>query len=202
MKNILSCLYHAMVRTINHDGIEHAGYMSFMILLKFIIYLLDTPCMQESAPPAFLQQFTLDFTECIPHSINDESFLILETLFRLIRHSLTPAILDSCFLCLVNQFTIKVQVQKTCKQNLIDTLIETGDSSLIQHFLQFCLEQEKVLLGIEKKRAPEQGKEKSARLQQQQEKLELILDLVSKNKHSLVQELFVEREEHLSRLTL
>ena len=43
MKNILSCLYYALVRTIKHDGIEHAGYMSFMILLSifpFIVFLL------------------------------------------------------------------------------------------------------------------------------------------------------------------
>lgn len=42
--NILSCLYYAIVRTVKHDGIEHAGYMSFMILLSifpFTVFLFS-----------------------------------------------------------------------------------------------------------------------------------------------------------------
>lgn len=43
MKKIFICLYEAAINTINHDGVEHAGYMSFMILLSifpFIIFFL------------------------------------------------------------------------------------------------------------------------------------------------------------------
>lgn len=43
MKHTLSCLYKAIVKTIDHDGVEHAGYMSFMVILSifpFFVFLL------------------------------------------------------------------------------------------------------------------------------------------------------------------
>jgi membrane protein len=43
MKKIILCLYKAAIKTIDHDGVEHSGYMSFMILLSvfpFLIFLL------------------------------------------------------------------------------------------------------------------------------------------------------------------
>ncbi|MCC8372419.1 MAG: YihY/virulence factor BrkB family protein [Rickettsia endosymbiont of Pseudomimeciton antennatum] len=43
MKRIIRCLYQAILKTIEHDGIEHSGYMSFMILLAifpFLVFLL------------------------------------------------------------------------------------------------------------------------------------------------------------------
>jgi membrane protein len=43
MSNIIKALYEAIFRTIEQDGIEHAGYMSFMILFSlfpFIIFFL------------------------------------------------------------------------------------------------------------------------------------------------------------------
>ncbi|MCC8417017.1 MAG: YihY/virulence factor BrkB family protein [Rickettsia endosymbiont of Bryobia graminum] len=43
MKKIIKCLYKAAIRMVNHDGIEHSGYMSFMILLSifpFLVFLL------------------------------------------------------------------------------------------------------------------------------------------------------------------
>lgn len=43
MKKTLMCFWDALVRTINQDGVEHAGYMSFMVLLSifpFIVFFL------------------------------------------------------------------------------------------------------------------------------------------------------------------
>src|SRR5262249_27292507 len=40
MKRITRCLYRAAVRMIEHDGVEHAGYMSFMILLSIFPFLI------------------------------------------------------------------------------------------------------------------------------------------------------------------
>lgn len=43
MKKLLRCLYQAAFKTIEHDGVEHSGYMSFMVLLSifpFLVFLL------------------------------------------------------------------------------------------------------------------------------------------------------------------
>ncbi|WP_375327371.1 YihY/virulence factor BrkB family protein [Candidatus Tisiphia endosymbiont of Nemotelus uliginosus] len=43
MYKIIKCLYQAAFRTIEHDGVEHSGYMSFMVLLSifpFLVFLL------------------------------------------------------------------------------------------------------------------------------------------------------------------
>jgi membrane protein len=43
MKKIIVNLYKSVIRMINHDGIEHSGYMSFMVLLSifpFFIFIL------------------------------------------------------------------------------------------------------------------------------------------------------------------
>jgi membrane protein len=43
MKRLFIYMYRALVKTIEHDGIEHAGYMSFMVLLSifpFIVFFL------------------------------------------------------------------------------------------------------------------------------------------------------------------
>lgn len=43
MKYILQCLWKAIVKTVDHDGVEHAGYMSFMIILAifpFFVFML------------------------------------------------------------------------------------------------------------------------------------------------------------------
>jgi membrane protein len=37
---IFTKLYKATVKTVDHDGIEHAGYMSFMLLLSFFPFLI------------------------------------------------------------------------------------------------------------------------------------------------------------------
>ncbi len=40
MKKLFKCIYLAIVRTIEKDGIEHAGYMSFMIILSLFPFLV------------------------------------------------------------------------------------------------------------------------------------------------------------------
>jgi membrane protein len=40
MKKILLCLYKAAFKTINDDGVEHSGYMSFMVLLSIFPFLV------------------------------------------------------------------------------------------------------------------------------------------------------------------
>jgi len=43
MKHFFVCLWRALVKTIEHDGVEHAGYMSFMVLFSifpFIVFFL------------------------------------------------------------------------------------------------------------------------------------------------------------------
>ena len=43
MKRVITNLYQAIVKMIDHDGIEHSGYMSFMVLLSifpFFIFIL------------------------------------------------------------------------------------------------------------------------------------------------------------------
>lgn len=40
MKKFFKCLIKAVVRTVEHDGVEHAGYMSFMVLFSFFPFLV------------------------------------------------------------------------------------------------------------------------------------------------------------------
>ncbi len=39
-RKILQCSYKALVDTINHDGIEHAGYLAFLFLLSIFPFLV------------------------------------------------------------------------------------------------------------------------------------------------------------------
>jgi membrane protein len=40
INNISKCLYKAAVNTINHDGVEHAGYMAFLAILTLFPFLV------------------------------------------------------------------------------------------------------------------------------------------------------------------
>ncbi|RYE05689.1 MAG: YihY/virulence factor BrkB family protein [Rickettsiaceae bacterium] len=40
MKKVAKSLYTAAVKTIEHDGVEHSGYMSFMVLLSIFPFLI------------------------------------------------------------------------------------------------------------------------------------------------------------------
>lgn len=38
--NTMNCLYRSVLNTINHDGVEHAGYMAFLFLLSLFPFLI------------------------------------------------------------------------------------------------------------------------------------------------------------------
>lgn len=40
LKQFFSCFYYALVDTVNHDGVEHAGYLAFLGLLSFFPFLV------------------------------------------------------------------------------------------------------------------------------------------------------------------
>ena len=40
MRKFLKCLGQSIVRTVEHDGVEHAGYMSFMVLFSLFPFLV------------------------------------------------------------------------------------------------------------------------------------------------------------------
>ena len=40
IKKVLRCIPHAIVKAVDHDGVEHAGYMSFMVLLSIFPFLV------------------------------------------------------------------------------------------------------------------------------------------------------------------
>lgn len=65
-----SCLYKAVIRTIDQDGIEHAGYMAFMVLLTifpFLVFLLEfTSFFGASTLGAYFIQLILD---SLPHTV-------------------------------------------------------------------------------------------------------------------------------------
>ncbi|WP_316354295.1 YihY/virulence factor BrkB family protein [Candidatus Trichorickettsia mobilis] len=61
MKKIISCLYQAAVRTIDHDGVEHAGYMSFMILLSIFPFLIFFLALTSFVGASELGQNFIDF---------------------------------------------------------------------------------------------------------------------------------------------
>src|ERR1700752_297680 len=40
IKRIFKCFYMGLVNTINHDGVEHSGYLAFLSLLAFFPFLV------------------------------------------------------------------------------------------------------------------------------------------------------------------
>jgi membrane protein len=40
LKEFVLCFYHALVDTVDHDGVEHAGYLAFLGLLSFFPFLV------------------------------------------------------------------------------------------------------------------------------------------------------------------
>ena len=62
-KSIVSCFYQAAVNTINHDGVEHAGYMAFLTLLSIFPFLFIivaiTGFVGESSIGTKLVEFTM-----------------------------------------------------------------------------------------------------------------------------------------------
>jgi membrane protein len=79
-KDILSCFKNALRDTIKHDGIEHAGYLSFLVILSifpFLVLLISIAGMLGNTElgvtfiDLFLQNTPREFTEALEPRINE-----------------------------------------------------------------------------------------------------------------------------------
>ncbi len=83
MTHLIQCIWRAIVQTIDHDGVEHAGYMSFMVLFSifpFIVFFL--------ALTSFLGASELGshFVELILESLpSDATASIRERIYELVK---------------------------------------------------------------------------------------------------------------------
>ena len=67
MRKIFNCLYVALFRTREDDGVEHSGYMSFLILLSifhFLVFLLALTSFLGASELG--QNFIQIFLESLP----------------------------------------------------------------------------------------------------------------------------------------
>ncbi|MCC8399623.1 MAG: YihY/virulence factor BrkB family protein [Rickettsia endosymbiont of Culicoides impunctatus] len=72
MKRIIKCLYQAILKTIEHDGVEHSGYMSFMILMAFFPFLVFLLALTSFIGASELgQNFITIFLESMPELATD-----------------------------------------------------------------------------------------------------------------------------------
>ncbi len=72
MRKIFNCLYVALFRTIEDDGVEHSGYMSFMILLSifpFLVFLLALTSFLGASELG--QNFIQIFLESLPEQATE-----------------------------------------------------------------------------------------------------------------------------------
>ncbi|WP_168464829.1 YihY/virulence factor BrkB family protein [Wolbachia endosymbiont of Ctenocephalides felis wCfeT] len=69
--SIIYCLYRALIDTIDNDGMEHAGYLSFLILLSIFPFLIVLIAL-ASTFASFLDQYNMGWSSIIdsmPHEI-------------------------------------------------------------------------------------------------------------------------------------
>ncbi len=72
MKRILKCFYQAAVKVVEHDGVEHSGYMSFIILLSifpFLVFLLALTTFIGASELG--QNFIVYFIDTMPELATD-----------------------------------------------------------------------------------------------------------------------------------
>ncbi len=72
MRRKIACFYAAAVRLVEHDGVEHSGYMSFMVLLSifpFLIFLLALTSFLGAAELA--EKFIVLLIENMPEKATD-----------------------------------------------------------------------------------------------------------------------------------
>ncbi|AHC39280.1 YihY/virulence factor BrkB family protein [Ehrlichia muris] len=69
-KCIFKCVYHAMVDMIKHDGIEHAGYLSFIILLSIFPFLVFFMALISNVAQ-LLNQYDISINDKLIVLIND-----------------------------------------------------------------------------------------------------------------------------------
>ncbi|QKX02192.1 YihY/virulence factor BrkB family protein [Wolbachia endosymbiont of Dirofilaria (Dirofilaria) immitis] len=68
--NIIYCLYRALIDTIYNDGMEHAGYLSFLILLSIFPFLIVLMAL-ASTFTNFLDQYNIGWTSIIDNMPQD-----------------------------------------------------------------------------------------------------------------------------------
>ncbi|MDG7055984.1 MAG: YihY/virulence factor BrkB family protein [Wolbachia endosymbiont of Meromenopon meropis] len=68
--SIICCLYCALIDTINDDGIEHAGYLSFLMILSIFPFLIVLIAL-ASIFANFLDQYKIGWTFIIDHMPQD-----------------------------------------------------------------------------------------------------------------------------------
>jgi len=54
-----------------------------------------------------MRDFLYNFTDCIPHSVYDESFEVFDILLDCVSHSLDEGLMQKCIMNLIDQFTVK-----------------------------------------------------------------------------------------------
>ncbi|MES2215317.1 MAG: YihY/virulence factor BrkB family protein [Pseudomonadota bacterium] len=83
MRRLLLNMYRALVKTIEHDGIEHAGYMSFMVLLSifpFIVFFLALTSFFGASELG--SHFVNSLIESLP---DDATAAIKENIYELVK---------------------------------------------------------------------------------------------------------------------
>lgn len=75
MKKFFQCLGKAIVRTIEHDGVEHAGYMSFMVLFSFFPFLVFFLVLTSLLGASELGQ---DFMSLLIESLPDSTTIAIK----------------------------------------------------------------------------------------------------------------------------
>lgn len=68
--SIIYCLYRALIDTIYNDGMEHAGYLSFLILLSIFPFLIVLIAL-ASTFANFLDQYNIGWAFIIDHMPQD-----------------------------------------------------------------------------------------------------------------------------------
>lgn len=76
MRRFFKCLGKAIVRTVEHDGVEHAGYMSFMVLFSFFPFLVFFLVLTSLLGASELGQ---NFMTLLIESLPDSTTLAIKT---------------------------------------------------------------------------------------------------------------------------
>ena len=70
IKDVFKCIYYAMKDMINHDGIEHAGYLSFVMLLSIFPFLVFFMALLSNIAQ-LLNQYDINISEKLIVLITD-----------------------------------------------------------------------------------------------------------------------------------
>lgn len=83
MRDYLICFWKAIERTITHDGVEHAGYMSFLILLSLFPFIVFFLALASFLGASELGSYFVDFLlQNLPENATDS---IKNTIYDLVK---------------------------------------------------------------------------------------------------------------------